>query len=562
LHPFRPRLLDDLRGYDRRRLGADIGAGLTVGIVALPLAMAFAIASGVKPEQGLITAIVAGLLIAALGGSSVQIGGPAGAFIVIVYGIVEQHGLTNLLIATALAGVLLFAMGALKLGALVRHIPVSIVIGFTNGIAVLIGLSQLKDLLGLPVARMPADFFAQIGVIGGHLGQINPAALALGLACLALVVLWPKSYAMPAHPLRWHDHARRLAAHVPGTIVALVAATLAARALALPVETIGSKFGGIPQTLPRPDLPDFSWASAKQLLMPTVTIALLGAIESLLCARVADNLRPDAPRHDPNQELMAQGVANMVVPVFGGIPATGTIARTVTNVRAGAGSPIAGIVHALTLLAVVLVAAPLAMGVPLAALAGILLFVAWNMGEWREFARLRHFMLPYRATLLGTFVLTVVFDLTVAVEFGLLMACGFFIWRMGQLFAVRPVEPALAATLAPGTVALQLQGSLFFGAVDKLEPVPALLPAGTRRLVLDLGRLISIDTTGLDALEQLHATLRRRGIALCLAEVPEQPLGLIHRSGFAQRLGAAHIAATLREAASMPLPAADLPHGH
>ncbi|MEK8025403.1 SulP family inorganic anion transporter [Pseudaquabacterium rugosum] len=562
LHPFRPRLLDDLRGYDRRRLGADIGAGLTVGIVALPLAMAFAIASGVKPEQGLITAIVAGLLIAALGGSSVQIGGPAGAFIVIVYGIVEQHGLTNLLIATALAGVLLFAMGALKLGALVRHIPVSIVIGFTNGIAVLIGLSQLKDLLGLPVARMPADFFAQIGVIASHLGQINPAALALGLACLALVVLWPKSYAMPAHPLRWHDHARRLAAHVPGTIVALVAATLAARALALPVETIGSKFGGIPQTLPRPDLPDFSWASAKQLLMPTVTIALLGAIESLLCARVADNLRPDAPRHDPNQELMAQGVANMVVPVFGGIPATGTIARTVTNVRAGAGSPVAGIVHALTLLAVVLVAAPLAMGVPLAALAGILLFVAWNMGEWREFARLRHFMLPYRATLLGTFVLTVVFDLTVAVEVGLLMACGFFIWRMGQLFTVRPVAPVDAAALPPGTVALQLHGSLFFGAVDKLEPVPARLPADTRRLVLDLGRLISIDTTGLDALEQLHATLRRRGIALCLAEVPEQPLGLIHRSGFAQRLGAAHIAATLREAASMPLPAADLPHGH
>ncbi|MEN9891798.1 MAG: bicarbonate transporter BicA, partial [Pseudomonadota bacterium] len=523
LHPFRPRLLDDLRGYDRRRLGADIGAGLTVGIVALPLAMAFAIASGVKPEQGLITAIVAGLLIAALGGSSVQIGGPAGAFIVIVYGIVEQHGLTNLLIATALAGVLLFAMGALKLGALVRHIPVSIVIGFTNGIAVLIGLSQLKDLLGLPVARMPADFFAQIGVIGGHLGQINPAALALGLACLALVVLWPKSYAMPAHPLRWHDHARRLAAHVPGTIVALVAATLAARALALPVETIGSKFGGIPQTLPRPDLPDFSWASAKQLLMPTVTIALLGAIESLLCARVADNLRPDAPRHDPNQELMAQGVANMVVPVFGGIPATGTIARTVTNVRAGAGSPIAGIVHALTLLAVVLVAAPLAMGVPLAALAGILLFVAWNMGEWREFARLRHFSNHYRLMLLATFFVTIVFDLTVAVELGLVMACVLFVRRQSAIFRVETVART------ERQLTCKLYGSLFFGAVGKMDALldaVATAPPGLT-LMLDATHLISLDTTGLDTLEQLHKALEKNGGRLGLVGLNEQPRSLI-----------------------------------
>ena len=552
VHPFRPRLLQALAGYSRAHLLADVGAGVTVGIVALPLAMAFAIASGVKPEAGLFTAIIAGFLISALGGSQVQIGGPAGAFIVIVYGIVERYGLPNLLIATSMAGVLLFLMGWLKLGALVRYIPVSIVIGFTNGIAVLIGLSQLKDLLGLPIARMPGDFFSQIAVLWQHLGQTNWAAVAVGLACLATVVLWPKSYTMPVAPQGAVPHLRRWAAHLPGTIVALVGATLAVLLLHLPVETIGSRFGGIPQALPAFALPDFSWATAKLLVIPTVTIALLGAIESLLCARVADNMAPQHPRHDPNQELMAQGAANLVTPFFGGIPATGTIARTVTNVRAGAATPIAGIVHALTLLAIVLVAAPLALHVPLAALAGILLFVAWNMGEWREFARLRHFLLPYRATLLGTFGLTVVFDLTVAVEVGLLMACGFFIYRMGQLFSARP--QALADGVAPGVAVFELFGSLFFGAVGKIEALPAQLPLGTRCLVLQMHRLISIDTSGIDALQQLHRTLQRQGVALLLADVNPQPLGLIHRSGFAAELGEGAIAASLAQALQRATP--------
>ena len=551
-HPFRPRLVDALKGYSRPRFLADVGAGLTVGIVALPLAMAFAIASGVKPEQGLFTAIIAGFLISVLGGSQVQIGGPAGAFIVIVYGIVERYGLANLLIATSLAGVLLFLMGWLKLGVLVRYIPISIVIGFTNGIALLIGLSQLKDLLGLKIERMPGDFFSQIAVIAANIRTLNPAALAIGLACLAVVVVWPKSYTMPEHPRGPLPHLRRWAAHVPGTIIALVAATAAALLLKLPVETIGSRFGGIPQGLPAFALPEFSWATAKLLLIPTITIALLGAIESLLCARVADKLSPEFGRHDPNQELMAQGVANLVVPFFGGIPATGTIARTVTNVRAGAATPVAGVVHAATLLAIVLVAAPLAANVPLAALAGILLFVAWNMGEWREFARLRHFLLPYRATLLGTFVLTVVFDLTVAVEFGLLMACGFFIVRMGGLFSVKP--HTAAAELPPGVVAFELFGSLFFGAVAKIEALPPQVPAGTRAVVLEMHRLISVDTSGIDALEQLHRTLRRRGIALVLANVNPQPLGLIRRSGFEAEIGADQIVPTMAEAAG----AADL----
>jgi len=542
IHPFRPRVLDSLAGYSRAKFLADLGAGLTVGIVALPLAMAFAIASGVKPEAGIFTAIIAGFLISALGGSQVQIGGPAGAFIVIVYGIVERYGLANLLIATSLAGVMLFLMGLLKLGALVRYIPVSIVIGFTNGIAVLIGLSQLKDLLGLKIEKMPGDFFAQIGTLAAHLDSFNPAAFAIGLGCLALVVVWPKSYTMPVHPKGIVPHLRRWAAHVPGTVVVLVLATAATLLLNLPVETIGSRFGGIPQSLPAFALPEFSWTTAKQLVIPTITIALLGAIESLLCARVADNMAPQHRRHDPNQELMAQGVANLVTPFFGGIPATGTIARTVTNVRAGAESPIAGVVHALALLIIVLVAAPLAEHVPLAALAGILLFVAWNMGEWREFARLKHFLLPYRTTLLGTFVLTVVFDLTVAVEVGLLLACGFFIYRMSTLFSVKPhPEHSAEGDLPPGVQVFELFGSLFFGAVGKIEALPGQLGADTRCLVLEMHRLISMDTSGIDALEQLHRTLKRQGVALVLANVNPQPLGLIRRSGFEAELGAENI---------------------
>jgi sulfate permease, SulP family len=534
LHPFRPRLIDALAGYDRQRALTDVGAGITVGIVALPLAMAFAIAAGLKPEQGLITAIVAGFLISALGGSNVQIGGPAGAFIVVVYGILQRYGLTNLLIATALAGMLLFALGALKLGALVRYIPVTIIIGFTNGIAVLIGLSQLKDLLGLSIEKMPADFFSQIGAIAGHIGSFNPYAFAIGITCFGGLFLWPKLFTAGALPDRIIERsALKRVSRVPGPVVALVSMTLVVWWFQLPVETIGSRFGGIPRTLPDLALPPFSWESAKELLIPTVTIALLGAIESLMCARIADNLT-DLPRHDPNQELMAQGVANMVSPLFGGMPATGTIARSVTSVRAGATTPIAGIVHAITLLLIVLLAAPLATEVPLAALAGILLFVAWNMGEWHEFARLRHFSLPYRTILLGTFFLTVVFDLTVAVQVGLILACVFFIYRMSTLFKVQPHD---GTDLPPGVCAFELVGSLFFGAVGKIESLPAQLPAGTRAVVLEMHRLILLDTSGLDALQQMHRTLKKQDIALVLAHVNEQPLSLIRRSGFAAILG-------------------------
>jgi SulP family sulfate permease len=328
----------------------------------------------------------------------------------------------------------------------------------------------------------------------------------------------------------------------------LILSTTAVTLFNLPVETIGSRFGGIPQGLPSLALPPFSWDSAKQLFIPTLTIALLGAVESLLCARVADNL-VDAPRHDPNQELVAQGIANMVTPLFGGIPATGTIARTVTNVRAGATSPVAGIVHALTLLVVVLVAAPLALNVPLAALAGILLYVAWNMGEWHEFARLKRFSLQYRTILVGTFVLTVVFDLTVAVQVGLILACVFFIYRMGTLFKVQPHQRPDATTQLPaGVQVFELFGSLFFGAVGKIESLPGQIEGSTRAVVLEMHRLISMDTSGLDALQQLHRALQARGIALVLANVNEQPLSLIRRSGFEHVLGAEQIVPTVSAA--------------
>ncbi|MGI9152948.1 MAG: SulP family inorganic anion transporter, partial [Rubrivivax sp.] len=436
-----------------------------------------------------------------------------------------------------------FLMGWLRLGALVRYIPVSIVIGFTNGIAVLIGLSQLKDMLGLQIDKLPADFFTQISVLASHLDTLNPAALAMGLGCTAVVVLWPKSYQMDTAPQGAWPRLKRKAAHLPGTIVALTGATALTAVLQLPLETIGSRFGGIPQTLPAFALPEFSWTGAKQLLMPTLTIALLGAIESLLCARVADNMT-EHPRHDPNQELMAQGVANFVTPFFGGMPATGTIARTVTNVRAGATSPVAGMVHAVTLLGVVLVAAPLALHVPLAALAGILLFVAWNMGEWREFAHARRFNLPYRTVLFGTFILTVVFDLTVAVEVGLVLACVFFIWRMGSLFRVEARrDEALPAGLAPQTQVFDLYGALFFGAVAQVEDLPQRIGAETRLVVLDMHRLISMDTSGLEALKQLHRSLQRQGVALTLVDVNEQPLSLIRRSGFEQALGVERVVA-------------------
>ena len=528
-HFFRPRLLDSLQGYNRKRLAQDIGAGITVGVVALPLAMAFAIASGLKPEAGLFTAIIAGFLISALGGSRVQIGGPAGAFIVIVYGIVERYGLANLIWATAMSGILLFLLGLFRLGTLIRFIPVSVVIGFTNGIAVLIMLSQIRDFLGLKIESMPADFFGMLRALGQNLHSANLAALLVALGSLSLLVGWIRlGRRLNATPYRW-------VSLVPGSIVALVFATLACMGLSLPVETIGSKFGGIPAVLPSFQWPEFSWDSARFLLMPTLTLTLLGAIESLLCARIADGMIGD--RHNPNQELMAQGLANFVTPFFGGMPATGTIARTVTNIKSGGTSPIAGMVHALTLLAVVLLAAPLAGHVPLAALAALLMFVAWNMGEWREFLLLRQYRLPYRITLLAVFFLTVVFDLTVAVEVGLIAACLTFIYRISSLSRSETVSrldhPGLAGHESH-IQAWRLYGALFFGAVKLVEDIEDKIT--TPALVIDLKNVIYVDSSGADALMNLIDTCRKKEVQLIICGLLHQPLDIARRTGLLDHL--------------------------
>ena len=539
---FKPKLIDALKGYDRARLMQDVGAGITVGVVALPLAMAFAIASGLKPEAGLFTAIIAGFLISALGGSRVQIGGPAGAFIVIVYGILERYGLANLLIATAMSGVMLFAMGVLRLGTLIRFIPVAVVIGFTNGIAVLIMVTQVKDFLGLQVSSMPADFFGILSTLGASLHSLNLHALAIASGSLLVLVAWqlllPKLH-------RSLVLTQKMSV-VPGSIVVLIGATLASQGLQLDVQTIASRFGDIPNTLPAFAWPTFNWDTAKFLLMPATTLALLGSIESLLCARIAGQMMADGShhdRHDANQELMAQGIANFVTPFFGGMPATGTIARTVTNVKNGGSTPVAGMVHALTLLLVMWLAAPLAGSVPLAALSAILMFVAWNMGEWREFVHLRQFRVPYRLTLLSVFLLTVVVDLTVAVEVGLIAACLTFIYRISSL-SRSEVVPAQQHPVLQGddlqVQAHRLYGALFFGAVKLVEAIEDNLPKQT--LVLDLKNLIYVDSSGADALLALARSCRQKNVRLIVCGLAHQPLDIAQRSGLLGVLAAHNLA--------------------
>ncbi|HYC45771.1 MAG TPA: SulP family inorganic anion transporter [Burkholderiales bacterium] len=516
LAPFRPRLLDVSKSYDRRQFVTDLMAGLTVGVLALPLAIAFAIASGMSPQSGIYTAIIAGFLISALGGSRVQIGGPTGAFIVIVYAIVVEYGVANLLLCTIMAGAMLFAMGLARIGTWIRFVPVSVITGFTKGIAVLILLSQVKDFLGLDAPELPPDFFGKLAALWQALPSVNVSSVLLGTGSLLVIALWPKAWRL-----------------VPSPIVALVAGTIAAGALGLEVETIGSRFGEMPSGLPPVVWPELSAATLGDLVFPAFTIALLGAIESLLSARVADALIDD--RHDPNQELMAQGLANIAVPFFGGFCATGAIARTSTNVQMGARTPVAGIVHALTLLAIVLVAAPAAKHVPLTTLAAILIVVAWNMGEWRDLRALSRYTFNYRTVLLTTFVLTVVLDLTVAVEVGMVLAAIFFITRVSQLTGVRE----LPNPHAPLTRVYVLYGSLFFGAAAKLEPLLALAsPADpTRVLVLDMRKVLNVDTTGLEILETLQAKLARNGKRLLIAGAGEQPLSLFRRTQFAERLG-------------------------
>ena len=540
---FRPKLLDCLPSYDRAQFGKDVAAGITVGVLALPLAMAFAIASGCSPAAGIWTAIVAGLLTSLLGGSRVQIGGPTGAFIPIVYGIVAMHGFANLLGATMLAGVLLLAMGLARLGQLIRFIPVTVVIGFTNGIAVVIFMAQIKDFFGLQIEHLPAEFFARSQTLLAHAHTVDLPTLALSSACFVFLLSYNR-LAQRCAPLR----------RAPGPLAVLVAGTLTAWLLELPVATIGSRFNGIPQELPAFGLPDLSIHHFGKLIPPAITIALLGAIESLLSARVADSQIDD--RHDPNQELIAQGLANLAAPLFGGFAATGAIARTTTNVRTGGRTPIAGIVHALVLLAVVLIAAPLAAYVPLATLSAIVMVVAINMGEWHEFRELRRYSWNYRVILVSTFLVTVLFDLTIAVELGMVLASLFFIYRMSELTRIERMplddEAGDQCFLHPDgslrVAAWQLFGSLFFGAVNKLEELLDPQAGHPEIVILDMSRLVQLDTSGLEGLENLREKLARRGCTLLLCGLNSQPGSLLYRAGFIDHLGDDNVCLDLNQA--------------
>ncbi len=537
---FRPKLLDTLRGYNRQLFVSDLTAGITVGIVALPLAIAFAIASGVKPEAGIFTAIIAGFIISALGGSRVQIGGPTGAFIVIVYGIVMQYGLANLFICTIMSGIMLLLMGLFKLGSLIKLIPHPLVIGFTNGIAALIMLSEVKDFLGLKMDSVPAEFSHKLNALYQALPSFDLTSIVLATLSMLLILIYPKSWAR----------------HMPSLIVVLVLGTAIVALIDLPVETISTRFGGIPQGLPTFEMPEFTFATVRYLFSPALTIALLGAIESLLSATVADGMIDD--KHDPNQELVAQGFANIVCPFFGGIPATGAIARTATSVRAGANSPVAGMVHAITLLLIILIAAPLAKHIPLATLAAMLMVVAINMGEWEAFTTLKKYPASDSAVMLISFVLTVVFDITVAVEIGMVLAVLFFIRRITDLTHVSVAqesphyddsETILARKVVPnGVMIYRVFGALFFGAADKLETLLRQQQNEPDVLILRMDEVISMDASALHTLAFMQRKLRKNGKYLILCGAHTQPYFMMHQAGFFDEMGSDNVTADLDSA--------------
>jgi SulP family sulfate permease len=536
---LRPAFCDTLRSYTRADFFRDLGAGLTVGVIALPLAIGFGIASGVAPGQGLWTAIIAGFLISALGGSRFQIGGPTGAFVPVLAGVVGAHGYAGLAIATMLAGGILLLMGMLRLGGLLRFVPYPVVAGFTSGIAVIIFIAQWNDALGLNV-RMSQHVPQQIAAIATHLHLVNWSALLVAATTLVILYGWP-----------------HLTGKVPASIVAVVFTTVLVVLLQLPVETIGSKFGGIPQGFPGIHVPTITLDRIRALMGAAATIAALGGIESLLSATVADGMADT--RHDSNQELVGQGIANIVSPLFGGIAATGAIARTAANIRSGGRTPVAGIIHALVLLLVALLAAPLAKFIPLATLSAILISVAIRMAEWHTFIELWHGPRSDFAVLLATFALTVIFDLTIGVGAGLVMAVVLFVRGMEEMTHVRLLTPETdieydgsnslrGKTVPPGVVLYRLHGPFFFAAADKLEA--ALRASGGRpRVVIFRMRHVPVmDATGLHAFEVAIEKMMRDGVRVLLTAVQPQPMKVMHAAGLVERIGIAHLCANIDEA--------------
>ena len=556
-----PKLFTTLKSYDRPQFLDDLVAGIIVGIVALPLAIAFAIASGVTPDRGLYTAIVAGFIISALGGSRVQIGGPTGAFVVIVYGIVQKFGIDGLIVATMMAGVFLVILGVSRLGSVIKFIPHPVVIGFTSGIAVIIFSSEIKDLLGLRMGAVPADFIPKWSALIDNIGTFNPHAIGISVFTLAVILTWPK-----------------VSRRIPGPFIALILATAITQLLHLPVETIGSRFGGISAALPNPVMPHLSFAQFTALVFPAFAIAMLGAVESLLSAVVSDGMI--GSRHRSNMELVAQGVANIVTPMFGGIPATGAIARTATNVKNGGRTPIAGIVHAATLLLITLFFGRWAALIPMAALGGILAVVAYNMSEWRTFAA--EFTAPKSdiLVLLATFLLTVLVDLTAAIEVGMISAAFLFMRRMAEVTNVRAMAVELEdqtadpydtdpnnvrrRTIPTGVEVFEVNGPFFFGAAETFKDALRQVVGQPKVLIIRMRNVPAIDSTGIHALKDVVRQARKGGTLVLLSDVHTQPLVAIGRSSVLEGIGEANLFGNIDDAlnrarAHLGLPAVEAP---
>jgi len=539
-----PKLVTTLQGYDRRQLVTDLTAGVIVGIVALPLAIAFAIASGVTPDRGLWTAIIAGFLVSALGGSRVQIGGPTGAFVVIVYGIVQKFGVDGLIVATIMAGVFLVALGVAKLGSVIKFIPQPVVTGFTSGIAVIIFSSQVKDLLGLHMGAVPADFLEKWSAFAANIASFNPAAIGVAATAIGVILLWP-----------------RVSTKIPSPFVALVITTLAVKLLPLPVETIGSRFGAIAASFPHPVVPHITLERARLLVAPAFTIALLGAVESLLSAVVADGMI--GGRHRSNMELVAQGVANVVTPLFGGIPATGAIARTATNVKNGGRTPIAGMTHAVTLLLITLFFGQLAALIPLATLAAILVVVAYHMSEWRTFRAELTAPKSDVIVLLGTFSLTILVDLTVAIEVGMVAAAFLFMRRMAEVTNVRSVQLELddaddAYATDPNGVrrrvvpkqveVYEINGPFFFGAAETFKDTVAYVARKPKVLIIRMRNVPAIDSTGMHVLKDLVHRTRGDGTLVLISDIHTQQLVALGRSAVLEEIGEENVFGNLDDA--------------
>lgn len=539
---LKPKLFTTLHDYNKEQLIKDITAGIIVGIIALPLSIALAIASGVSPEKGLHTAIIAGFLISFLGGSRVQIGGPTGAFVIIVYGIIQQYGLQGLILSTIMAGIFLILMGLLQLGSVIKFIPYPITTGFTSGIAVVIFSTQIKDFLGLEMGEVPSEFIEKTKSYMEHIGTINYQSFILGAISIAIIALWPK-----------------INRKIPGSLIAIIVVTAAASFLKLDVETIGSRFGSISSALPSPSLPDIDLKTVSSLIRPSITIALLAGIESLLSAVVADGMI--GGKHRSNMELIAQGAANIASGIFGGIPATGAIARTAANIKNGGRSPIVGMVHAVTLLVIMVIFMPYANLIPLSALAAILMVVAYNMSEWRAFKNLLWAPKSDVAILIITFLLTILMDLVVAIEVGVVLAAFLFMKRMADVTHVKSIadelkdlpepndsNPLCSKKLGKDILVYEINGPFFFGAADKFMNVMNEIQLPPRVLILRMRNVPAIDATGYSALYSLYKRCKRHHTSILLSHVQQQPLAMLTKYGFINKIGIESLCSNIDEA--------------